>query len=236
MNAADDLVFGWKHIAEVVGCSERHIRNLVAERQLVADRRTDGAVGVRRADLVAIAAELGRDQDDAAAGHDADARGALTTAIGAPDLGVVTEGDGPSAGASEAASPVIDRRATDGQGAAAVFALFEARQAPVDVVVATKRSPAEVEGLYETWCRMKALDLSSSSAVSRLTKIEADLRELSAQIRAIPASALQSGSDPLAWALPTWRHDALAARVSVVEDALIARGVLVRRQPPPTDG
>jgi hypothetical protein len=54
--ADDELVFGWRTAAEVAGCSIRHVRQLAAERGLVAGRREDGAVELRRADLVAIAA------------------------------------------------------------------------------------------------------------------------------------------------------------------------------------
>ena len=65
----DELVHGWKAAAALVGKSERHIRQLAADRNLVVSRRQDGAVALRRTDLEALGAELHTLQDETLAGR-----------------------------------------------------------------------------------------------------------------------------------------------------------------------
>jgi hypothetical protein len=55
MNSVDgELVWGWRSIALALALSQRHARDLIAANNLIAERRADGAVGVRLADLQAL--------------------------------------------------------------------------------------------------------------------------------------------------------------------------------------
>ena len=223
--AGDDLVYGWRQIAQVAGCSQRHVRDLVTARQIVTTRRADGAVGVRRGNLLAIAEELGRGHGDEGA-EEADASEAHQHDLPAlpsrklPALRVVPE--------ALDAEPDEDCVAmVDGDVAALVFAAFDAEQTPVEVVISTKRAPGEIESLYASWLRLKSIDLSSPAAGSRLAQLEAAVSDIRAHLDTI-ATANRAVSDPISWAAPRWLHDGIANRVTIVERALLARGILVR--------
>jgi hypothetical protein len=228
-----EVVYGWRSIAETVGCSERHVRDIVTRRQLIATRRADGAVGVRRADLASIGQELGR-AHSTHEGAEADRPSPLGTASTAaqprrppPTLRAV-----PSATALDTvvrdAEETGDIAVIDGDVAAAMFAAFEEGQTPVEVVVSTKRSPAVVEANYSSWRRLKSMDVSSPQAETRLGAVETALLELRAKLDSTSSNA-GSLSNPTLWATPLWKHDGLASRLAVIEQVLLGRGMLVRR-------
>ncbi|HVV53260.1 MAG TPA: hypothetical protein VHO06_26615 [Polyangia bacterium] len=219
----DELVFGWRLIAEAVGCSERYIRDLVTGRQLVATRRTDGAVGVRRTDLVAIAEELrkGRgDQrpDDLGERIDEKAHGA------GPALRLVGAEPTPSPGESAPAQQAT----AYGDVAAFVFADLAAGRSLTQIVVDRKLSPDIVRRLHAEWLALSDADaLGKAAAEKRLGDLEAAVAGM--RTRLDEMATRSAGSDPTTWAAPKWILDGIAGRVGVIEQVLLACGMLVRR-------
>ena len=229
--ADEELIYGWRTIADTLACSERYARDLVTSRQLVAARRTDGAVGVRRVDVVAIAEELRRGRGDQSVDRadvgdqvEENAHGA------APVLRLVSSEPAPVpagiAGAQHATG--------DGNIAAQVFADLAAGHPLTQIVIDRKLSPDTVRRLHGEWVALSDVDaLRKPRAEARLTAVEAAVGELSTKLEA--TTTRQPVSDPADWATPKWLHDLLADRVGVIEQVLLARGMLVRRAAPLAD-
>jgi hypothetical protein len=92
----------------------------------------------------------------------------------------------PSPPADMATPPV--KLENDGTIAAQVFALFSQGKTPVEVVIETKLAPAVIEALYESWLHMKAKDVTSPAACSRIDALAAEVKALQDEVHVLKLS------------------------------------------------
>lgn len=55
-----EIVHGWNNCAAIAGIPVRSLRDLASERKLLRERRADGAIGISRIALEALAVEMGK--------------------------------------------------------------------------------------------------------------------------------------------------------------------------------
>jgi hypothetical protein len=197
------MVYGWKRAAAIVGCSERYLRDLATERELIADRRADQAVGIKLVDLEALAAELrsgtsargaGARQDDA--GPD-DGTGAAPSADASPPASAIAQGQTEQSAAGHAPEsispdpPSTPAVVTDeGALAASIFRDLEAGLTMRQIVISQRATPAVVREMHARWTSLAAADaLATEPAEARLARVELEMSALQASTHRDEAAA-----------------------------------------------
>jgi hypothetical protein len=211
------LVYGWKRAAAIVGCSERYLRDLAAERDLIADRRPDQAVGLRVVDLEALAAELrsgtsgrrpGAREGDA--GPDGEGRASPSDDVPSP----ASAKDQTEQGAPGRAPDLISLDPTgtpaavtdEGALAAAIFQDLEAGETMRQIVINQRVTPEIVRAMHDRWTSLAASDaLATEPAEARLAKLEMEMSALQGKIKSEEAAV-------------DGRHARLLHRVHLVEE------------------
>jgi hypothetical protein len=160
-----DIIFGWRPAAQVAGLSERYMRQLARERELVVTRRADGAVGLRRADLLALGAEPRRNGGRLAA--EPREGGATAEPAAEPPTPAMAQpapapADDRVVATRAAENGVGESRAeglpADGEVTAVVFGDLRAGKSLIDIVAERKLAPAFVRGCHDQWRELRVLD------------------------------------------------------------------------------
>jgi len=212
MSTPDDIgsaeletLHGWEQASLVAERSVASLRKLVDSGRLRSVKGPDGVHQFARADLLALPRVV-RAPESRSTDEQPEAPSAANneTALGSPALSERLE------------TPGVD----EGVLAAKLFEAFEAGQAVIAVVVATKVAPGIVEGAYETWRRLKSAD-TSDAPVARIDALETAVNQLAEVVTEVSNLAQDLASSLTEQSASVWRlQQSLAGvvgRVTAIE-------------------
>jgi hypothetical protein len=237
------VVYGWKRAAAIVGCSERYLRDLVAERDLIAERRADQAVGLKLVDLEALATELRSGTSgqrpavrESVPGPDGggDASPSAEVPLPAPSIaqGLPEQRAVGHAPESILPAPASTSAAVRDQGAlaAAIFRALEGGQTMRQIVISQQVTPEIAREMHARWTSLAAADaLTAEPAEAHLARLDGELKVMQAKIDRGEAAALEHHAHLLhRIEVLEEREAALERRVSAAGLNILVRNLLQR--------